>query len=66
MIRLHLNYCIQLWAIHYQGDVELLKHVQRRAMQLVKGLENKCFEERLRQWESFNPGKRLTGYFIVL
>ena len=66
MIRLHLNYCIQLWALHYWGDVELLKHVQRRAMKLVKGLKNKCYKGQLRDWGLFSPEKRLRGDFIVL
>ncbi|XP_027766402.1 protocadherin gamma-A12-like, partial [Empidonax traillii] len=35
--------------LHYQNDTELLKHLQSRAMKLVKDLENKIYEEQLRE-----------------
>jgi len=43
--RLHLKSSIQFWAPHYKKDVELLKRVQRRAKRLVRGLENKSYEQ---------------------
>jgi len=46
LMRPHLEYCILYWASHYENDMELLEHVQRRAMRLVKGLKNKPCEER--------------------
>ena len=47
-MRLHLKFCVQLWAPHYKRDIEAMKHVKRRAMKLVRGLEPKSYEEWLR------------------
>lgn len=58
-----MNYSILLFvnAHHYKKNIEAVGHVQKKATKLVKDLQNKSYEEWLRELRLFSQKKGGSG-----
>jgi hypothetical protein len=48
-VRPHLDYCSSVWNPHARGDVALLERVQRRAVNMISGLEARDYAGKLEE-----------------
>ena len=66
LVRPHIAYCVQMWSPQYRNDVDLLKCIQRRATEMIQGMEHLSYENRLRELGLFSlEERRLQGDLSV-
>ena len=46
-MRPHLEYCVQMWSLQYRRHMELLEHTPRRATEMIQGMEQLSYNNRL-------------------
>ena len=49
LVRPHLEYAVQAWNPHLQGEIDKIERVQRRATRIPFGFEKLVYEERLKR-----------------
>jgi len=60
LVRLHLQYCIQMWSSQCMRDMDLLECVQRGATKMIQRMEHLSYKGRLRELELFSLEKAMT------
>ena len=67
LVRPHLEYVVQVWNPHLQGDIDKIERVQRRATRIPFGFAKLQFEEILKRFSLTTlKDRRLRGYLIEM
>lgn len=65
LVRLHLECCIQFRAPYSAPDIDKLEAIKRTSSEVIKDIENKTQEEKLREVDMLNLEKRRQGGDII-
>lgn len=66
LVRLSLEPFIQIWGLQYRKEIGLIEQIQKRALKMIRELEQLSYGDRLRDLELFTLEKRrLQGGFIA-
>lgn len=65
LVRLHLESCIQFRAPHSSPDIDKLEAIKRTSSEVIKDIENKTQEKRLREVDMLNLEKRRQRGHII-
>ena len=60
MVTPHVQYCIQMQSPQYRRDMDLLERVQRRATEMIQGMEHLSYETGSESW-GCSAWRRLQG-----
>ena len=45
---MHLEHCVQTWALYFEKDIRSIENVQRKATKMVNVMKNLRYEELLK------------------
>lgn len=47
LVRIHVEYCIQLWPLHFKKEAGELKRIQKKVARMIGNLENMTCESKV-------------------
>jgi len=57
VVRLPLEYCVQMWSPQYNSDVDLLELIQRKATKMIRRMECLPYKSKWRELGLFSLEK---------